>query len=278
MSTRRSQFYVNDTNLTIAGVRWVTDEHRMHGPQNFEMEQITLPGRDGEIPMTSTLTYGAATWTVHMSIQGNSYDQLLERKASLERLLTPPRRLSKIVEEVTNEAGTVVRTLEAYGYLTGSEVERPWNSPADGIDVVYTFRIPSGVWLEPPVTQSFTGTGEKTISAALGGSAPQHDVVFTLRTSSRTVAFHATSSNDGNPTNQDDNYLWYSDSSNLPGRVIELRARDNTAVYQASPLPILVNNNFDAGSGHFYIHNGKFNITAIQGISDVTVTTRRAWY
>lgn len=268
----RSSFYVDGQPITIPGVRWVTDQQKLHGPQNVSMAQVTLPGRDGELAIPSTRTIGAATWSLSVSIQGEDYADFMANKAALERLLSPAKRLITIREDVKGWAGLTALSLSAEAYLTGSDVSGPWDAAEDGADVTYHFRIPSGVWEEEAISSSYSTSGTHTFADARGGSAPQYGVGITLMTSGA-VDFKISNVDTG------DSYLAFTDPDNPGGRITDIDAATVSSTYRSSPLPIRNSNAISTGESVFYIPtDGRFRIDKMQGVTSATITTRKAHY
>lgn len=269
MPGKRSSFYVNGVALNVPGVRWVTDEQRLHGPDNINMVQVQLAGRSGEVPIPATHTVGASTWEVSITIQGRSYEEVMLRKGQLEGLLAPPGELVRITEKFPSG-----REWTAEAYLVSSSIDRPWNSQDDGVDLTYSFRIPSGVWLEPPVTVPFNATGTYTVDGAKNGSAPIYDVTVTLNTSGSDVAFTI------HPPNSISHYIGYRDKTNQSGRVIDINNRNSTAyVRHDGNRPIRATNNLQTSLTPFFIGtDGAFTVSQMRGVSSGEVKLRRAWY
>lgn len=269
MSATRSTFLVDSTPLRNT-VRWVTSEQKLHGPSNISLPSVTLPGRDGELALPAARTTGAAEWELSMAVQGNDYADFMANKASLEALLNPSGRVVTITEQQRNAAGTLIRTLSAEAMLTGAEVERPWQSYADGADLRYTFRIPGGVWLEPEVSFNITATGTRTYMEAAGGSAPQQMVRFAALPSASTATITL------NPTAQPDAWVSLTGMSGLStGTTLNFSPQTLAASQGSTNLTMFA----DCGPVPFHIKpDGRLNVTAFSGFSIFTVYTRKAWY
>lgn len=268
----RSSFYVDDQPITIPGVRWVTDAQQLHGPQNISMAQVTLPGRDGELPIPSTRTVGASEWSLSVAVQGDSYADFMARKTELERLLSPRGRLVELREDMKDKDGFAVETVRARAYLTGSSVAGPWEGDVDGADLVYNFRIPSGFWTSDAVTASYTTPGTYTLNAARGGSAPQYEVTVTLETSGG-VDFGISNPDTGEA------YLRFEDPENPAGRISDIDVNTVSSTFRATPLPIRNSNQLRVGEELFFIApDGRIRIDRMTGVTRATITTRKAYY
>ena len=263
----RSAFSVDGTPINVPGVRWVTNDQRLHGIMQVEVPSVTLPGMDGELALPGHRSVGHAEWRLHVAVQGTTYREFMQNKAALEAVLSPARRMVAITEGLRDGSGSVVQTLTAYGMLTDSRIERPWQSAADGADMEYVFRIPSGVWLEPQVSAS-VGTFTGAVPAFVGGSAPQHDVVIEFTSSSSYANWRVTSDSDPD--------AWVEFDGNVGAgllvrvdvaRLVATQAgNDKSGYLNQGPRPLIIP------------ADGRLRVTVGSGPSQLTIKSRKAWY
>lgn len=259
----RSEWYVGETAIDVPGYRWVRSDHKMHGPSTTSMAQVTLPGMDGELSIPSSHTVGAAEFTLSVAFYGDSYEDMFDRKTEFERLIMVRNRELLITEMFESR-----KTLSAYCYLVSADVGDLWDGDEDYLEVDYTFRIPSGVWLGPPVTFSISGTGSHRVPKELrGGSAPMYHTTIELTGATADL----TLSPDGDGTA----FFWF--KGPVHGRTV-INPRNATAAYGSGPL--LTNSSEYLGTGRrvFYIPaSGYFYAERASGAS-IEITTRKAYY
>ena len=252
MSNYRSTFSVNGTQLDQLPTRWVSDAQKLHGPENISMAQVTLPGRSGELPIPSTRTFGASTWTLDMVVTG---------------LLSPASSLVTITEHMKDNSGKGVLTLSTQGYLVSADQAQPWNSPDDGVDLHYEFRIPSGVWSEPRKTVSVS-TGSYSPDEFKGGSAPQTDVQVRLSSIAPGGSITISSSASGSAV------MTYKNDSDTAQSNIVINTGRNEAIANGTR----VSNYLRTSHRGFYLGtDGKFTIKG-SGFSGASVTSSRSWF
>lgn len=267
MSNYRSTFSVGGVPLDQLPTRWVSDSQKLHGPENVSMAQVTLPGRSGELPIPSTRTFGASTWTLDMVVTGVTYPDMMKNKAALEGLLSPASSLVTITETMKDNSGKGVLTLSTQGYLVSADQAQPWNSPDDGVDLHYEFRIPSGVWSEPRKTVSVS-TGTYTPADFVGGSAPQTDVQLKVGSISPGGSITISSSASGSAV-----MTYKNDSDNAQSNVVI-----NTGRNEAIANGTRVSNYLLTSNRGFYLGtDGKFTIQG-SGFSGASVTSSRSWF
>lgn len=265
MALTRSTFSVGGTALNQGTTRWVTSEQKLHGAQNITYAQVTLPGREGDIPLPASRSTGAAEWILSISIQGSTYAQVMDRKAALEAILMPFGRMVTIRETFA----TGGKVLEAQGFVTETTVDRPWQSAVDGVDLSYTFRIPAGVWWEPETSFTVSGTGTTSYPAATGGSAPQTATRVEFTPSSGAARF-AIASSGGT-----DSVLRLAGSGLTTGTSATIEGSTLRAVQGSTNIASMV----DVGTTQFHINpDGVLVVSEFSGISSMKVYTRKAWY
>lgn len=258
----RSTFSVDGTALTALPVRWVNDAQKLHGADNIDVAHVTLPGRDGELPLASKRTVGAATWELSMCVTGETYAEFLTNKASLEALLAPARRLVTIREV----AGSV--DLSAEAMLMTMRVDRPWSSQEDGADLTYSFRVPSGTWRGPTVTSGVLTSGTVVASALAGGSAPQQgaEILFTASSSSR-FTIH--------PEGVPDAYVQWNPVGGAPSGEVVIRS----GMYTATAGGANASGAVDYGADAFYVPaDGRLVVSGLSSVTNLRIRSRKAWY
>lgn len=259
----RSTFSVDGTALTALPTRWVTDDQKLHGADNIDVAHVTLPGRDGELPLGAKRTVGASTWELSICVTGKTYAEFLTNKAALEALLSPARRLVTIREV----AGGGV-DLSAEAMLMSVTVDRPWSSQQDGADLTYNFRVPSGTWRGPSVTSANLTGGTVTATALAGGSAPQQgaELLFTS-TSSGYFNIH--------PEGDPNAYVQWGMQGNPPSGEVVIRSGMYTATAGGADASGAV----DYGADAFYIPaDGRLVVSGLSGVSNLRIRSRKAWY
>lgn len=272
MTTHRSNFYVDEVPITVPNVRWVTSDQKLHGAQNIDMAHVSLPGRDGELPIPSTRSVGAAEWDLTVAVTGRDYASLMANKAALDALFSPVQRSVQIREDMKDASGAVVRTLFADGMLSGMSVGNLWNSPTDGVEITYTFRIPGGCWVELETSFTITGPNSSAVvmPSAVGGSAPQYMVRVEFMPTSPSATFSMTPSG-----NVDSSLSFYGDGTVTTGQQISIHARTLHAMQNGKS----VEKYLDSGPTQFHINpDGAVWVPTFSGISSMTVYTRKAWY
>lgn len=146
----RSEFYVDDEPLSLSPESilsgnygyWVTDAQKLHGPNNLNIQTVKLGGRFGEQVIPGTHTAGPAAFSLTMSYCANTYGLMMQIKSEVEAMLAPAGRPVTI-----RETDDDWLDICADAYLTGTSIGSMWDDVAlHGIDVEYTFTIPSGVW------------------------------------------------------------------------------------------------------------------------------------
>lgn len=263
----RSRFLVDGTELNIPGLRWVNDSQKMHAPSAVDIPSVKLPGRNGEVAIPSARTFGAATWTLDVSIGAQTYPQVWAAKAALESLLTPTGRLVTL-----REAGADL-DVQASAILTGASEPALWSSLEPGVDLTYTFTIPSGVW-EDATAKSLVVTRAGTVSVPgfAGGSAAQQGLTVSLTTSSTEPLLRLVTPGDPG------SWLTFATTRGLvtSGTIVTITPSTLTARTSAG---VDLSRFVDVGASPVYLpQSGVIVVGAITGISSATITARRAWY
>lgn len=262
----RSTWYVEGNAIDIPGYRWVRADHKMHGPSSATMAQVTLPGMDGELSLPTTHTVGAAEFTLSVAFYGNSYEEMFNRKVAFERLIAPKARDIAITESLPSG-----QTLTAFCYLVGADMGELWDGDQDYLEADYSFRIPSGVWLGPPVTFTLPAAkGSYSVpSSLLGGSAPMYETRIDL--AGGDADFNISAGSDGAA------FVSYRGPISGGVRIIPNRA---VAMFpQASGPAIDAARYLATGRRTFYIPaTGDVYIDRAVGVSSITVRARKAYY
>lgn len=260
----RSKFYVDGVAVDTGGYRWVRADQKMHAPASVTMAQVSIPGMDGELSLPNTHRFGAADWSLSVAFYGNTYEQMFDRKTAFEALLTQKNTELAITEEMPSG-----KRLTAYCYLTSADAGSPWDGPEDYLEVTYTFRIPSGVWLGNEVTWNVPGAGTYTVpSSLLGGSAPMYETQIQITGGNADFLIQAV----GDPTA----FIGFKGSTNGITTIYPKRA---VSSYASSPVGIINSTNLMTGTKVFYIPaSGQFYIPRAIGVGSIQITARKAYH
>ena len=259
----RSEWYVGETAIDVPGYRWVRSDHKMHGPSTTSMAQVTLPGMDGELSIPSSHTVGAAEFALSVAFYGDSYEDMFDRKTQFERLIMARNQEIAITEVMPSG-----KRLTAYCYLTSASMGTLWDGDQDYLEVDYTFRIPSGVWLGPKVTFSISGTGTHRVpESLLGGSAPMYHTTIELTGTNADIIL--------SPNDDGTAFFWFNGPVN--GRTV-INPRNATAAYGTGPTLTDASEYLGTGRRVFYIPaHGHIYAERASGAT-IKITTRKAYY
>lgn len=265
----RSRFYVDGVEITLTPGKWfVRRIQQLHGPDEINTVSMRLPDRDGVVPVPSVRTVGAAKWVAAVTVLGGTYTQMLTHKAELEALLSPPRRLVSLREDLRDQAGGVATALSADATLTAATMTAPWEGPDAGAELEYTFEVPAGKWVEPETTVSITGTGVQQLQQLAGGSAPQTGQTITFTPSGTTVNLRLEAPSHPAAWVQ----LVGQVTDGVPVSIDTIRL---TATQDGTPRTGLL----DFGPDQWFIApDGRVNIASAAGVTGLQITSRKAWY
>ena len=261
----RSAWFIDGTAIDVSGYRWVRSDHKMHGPSTATMAQVTLPGMDGELALPTTHTVGAAEFTLSVAFYGDSYEEMFNRKTQFERMITAKSRLIDVTEQLPSG-----QTLTARCFLVGSDVAELWDGDQDYLEADYTFRIPAGAWVGPPVSFTLPGTGRHRVPASLlGGSAPMYEVTITL-TGAGNVDF---------TTAPEDGAAFIAYNGPLNGTVIVTTQRAFARYPTGTGVDTNASQYIHTGRRTFYIPaDGYLYVDHARGVTGITVEARKAYY
>lgn len=263
MTGKRSTFKIGGVSLENGNAWTVTDDQKMHGPQNITRAAVSLPFQRGELAMPRSYAVGAGEWSVTVLYGGNTYQQMLENKGRLEAAMMPALGLVTIQEVFPSATWTT----EAQ--LTAAETDGYWHTSEDYMEVTYTFRIPSGVWWETAQSQTYTTAGTYTHPAA-GGSAPKTWANIQLTLSASWASFRIQA-----PGTEDNGISFYGDDSVSSG-VVTIDAENMTARHASGKV---LDGMLEPGPVQFYIPvDGTVRITSFSGVSSAAVSLRKTWY
>lgn len=261
----RSEWFIDGTAIDVPGYRWVRSDHKMHGPATATMAQVTLPGMDGELALPTTHTIGAAEFTLSVAFYGDSYEDMFDRKTEFERMVTAKSRMLNITEKLPSG-----QKLTARCYLIGSDVAELWDGDQDYLEADYTFRIPAGAWVGPPVTFTLSGAGDHRVpDSLLGGSAPMYEVTITLTGAGNvdfTISPHDTSA-----------FIAY--TGPLNGKVVIATQRAVAAFPTGTGIDTDAAQHLATGRRTFYIPaDGYIDVARARGITGISIEARKAYY